>query len=123
MTGGHRPGGPDNAHITPSDITAEDSARVTAEEEAVAFSRQDYDTIQLKRRLNFHKHVHWVKLGFLYCISAAYFVAAVIWMLHLLAPESWHFMPAENYTTLQNLLFGSIIGGLANQFAHRIFRE
>lgn len=110
--------------ITPIDVHPADAkAQSDAEKEEYQISQATYDAVQLARRLDFKRHVHRVSVYFLYGISSAYGIAALTWMWHLLAPEGGHFMPKENYATLQSLLFGTIIGGLASQFANKVFSK
>ena len=105
--------------ITPDMASGGASQHSKSEDESL--SKEAYENTQRFRRLGFKGHVHNVCVGALYGVSIAYGALALVWMWHLVSPTELHFMPSENQATLQSLLFGTIIGGLASQFANKIF--
>ena len=112
----------------PREITAESLPEVEGSDarpgqEESSFSDEQYQSLQKSRRSIFKMHVHWVSILLLYAFTIFYMVAGVTWLWHLIFPESWHYMPQDNYDTLQSVLFGTIIGGLASQFARRVFAD
>ena len=118
------PSNEESRHVvisTPDMAGAGASKKSKTEDDII--SQERYENMQRFRRLAFKGHVHRVSVLFLYFVSTAYGVAAYVWLHHLLLPADWHFMPPDNQTTLQSLLFGTIIGGLASQFANKIFSD
>ena len=112
-----------------SDAPEETSGNATVDVDIISkkedehFPDAKYQGIQKKRRSDFKKHVHWASISAIYIGGIFYIVALFTWLYHLLAPTMIHFMPSENYETLQNLLFGSIVGALVSQIARKMFDD
>ena len=84
----------------------------------------EYDSVQKRRRLDFKGHVHLVSVLALYLVALLYGAALVIWFWHLVvANEELHIMSQTNFSKLQSLLFGSILGGFASHFSRKIFDD
>jgi hypothetical protein len=94
-----------------------------SEKEEAYLSEEQYKNIQTKRRSDFKLHVYLASISGLWLGFAFYAIAAFSWLYHLLAPDRFTFMPVENIDTLQNLLFGTIVGGLIGQLARKIFSD
>ena len=113
---------PNKSHISkePPDVVS-GGADKSPKNENESLSEEVYDRTQRVRRSDFKGHVHKVCVGALYTTSITYGLLALVWIWHLVLPIDCHFMPPENQATLRSLLFGTIIGGLASQFANKIF--
>lgn len=105
------------------DVTTEPVASEESVKEESFLSSDQYQEIQNQRRSHFKKHVLRISVYSLYAFSFFYGVAAFTWLWHLIMPEIIHYMPAQNYNKLENLLFGTIVGGLVSQFASKVFSD
>ena len=91
-------------------------------EEAKAFSKgSSYDDLRKKaeekeidRTEYFRDHFEKVAIITMYAIWIILIATGFIWAFHLLAPNSWHWLSAEQVKALQTVVTGGALAGVAS---------
>lgn len=96
---------------------------VSVREEKEATIKEELLETTLKRQSELQYHVYRLSNLGVYLIFAITVFAIAIWFWHIVGPESYHWLGEENFNKLQNVLFGALVGGAANQYSKKIFGD
>lgn len=92
------------------------SLGLSAAELKKAAAKKEYD-----REQRFKDHFEAIAIWSLYGLALAFFLSAVIWLWHMLAPECLHYLTPEQQSKLQALLTGGILAGaISNHMRKRL---
>lgn len=114
---------PKSNKINPQDISSSDADAGLENFGLKDFHQSQYKDAQWERKSSFNKHVNLVRILALYLGFVLGACIVIVWVGHLLTPESVHFISDNNHATLQNLFVGILAGGVFNQFASKVFKD
>lgn len=117
--------------FSPADESGEGVSAAEREDASLEIKAEEhskYSAISQQRRSDFQGHVHILSTMALYVVFGVYIIAILIWLAHFLLPEyigsvKLHYLPDEDFNKLQSLLFGTLVGGVANQFSKKVFDD
>lgn len=72
-----------------------------------------------KRSEVFRNHFGRVAIWALYLVFFALGLIGVIWLWHLLTPQSWRWLSDEQIHTLQAIITGGLLVGMANRHVRK----
>jgi hypothetical protein len=116
--------------ITPSEIPTPVLEAGWQDDAASSFEEENWDNLdKLSRQkkqneLVFHKAVGWcipIAIGIAFIGLA---VSTIIYLVHVLAPDSWRWLTADEVDRIHNMLFSGAVGaGLAETVRYYARRE
>jgi hypothetical protein len=73
------------------------------------------------RSEKFKEHFERLAIITLWSLAVAMFAIGVVWLYHLVMPDTWHWLTEPELDTLKGLLTGGlIVGVLTNHFRKRL---
>ena len=66
-----------------------------------------------RRNENFRDHFERIAIIALWLTAVLLFVVGFTWLYHLLMPERWHWLSADQVLKLQNIVTGGVLAGVA----------
>lgn len=66
------------------------------------------------------KHLHWVKITFIWLIFGCVIITRVVVILHLIFPESCRWLPKDEIMNLKSMLVSGIGGAILTKFGNKI---
>lgn len=66
-----------------------------------------------RRNEQFRDHFEKIAISGLYLAALVFLTVGLTWFYHLLMPESWHWLNADQVAKLQNLITGGILASIA----------
>jgi uncharacterized membrane protein YcjF (UPF0283 family) len=96
-----------------------------AEREASAIETGNYEQEARKnehyRRERFQNHLGYAAIILFWLAVFALILMATCWIWHIVAPEQWHFLTAQQISSIQNMLFSATIAKFIPQIAKKYF--
>lgn len=77
--------------------------------------KEDAKKDELKRSKVFRDHFENIAICTLYLVSFVLGVIMLVWLIHLLTPQSLHWLSGEQIYTLQTILTGGALVGIASR--------
>jgi hypothetical protein len=111
--------------LSPTEIAALDDASVTDVAKSLLEARQlssgksleelanDSRNNEHARNERFRDHFERIAICGLWVICAMFLIVGLTWFWHLLTPQSWHWLGADEVAKLQNVVTGGIIASIA----------
>jgi hypothetical protein len=105
------------------DGTPESRRRATDEKYAIDERRLAHLAKQSEhaRREQLRNHLNLAALAFIWCAVGVAFAGLVVWTIHVLGPESWHFLTPQQISKVESIATtGSVITLIAKYFKDRL---
>lgn len=110
----------------PSEVKANESVDIdqkAKKEDELLNARTKSKSEDIERQSDLKNHIHKIVKSGISIASIIYLMVICVWLYHLISPEQYHFTSEDNYNTLKNLLFGSMMGGLINHVARKMLSD
>jgi hypothetical protein len=66
-----------------------------------------------RRAEKFKDHFELISIVSLYGVFVLVLIVGFTWLFHLLTPDKWHYLTADQVSKLQNIVTGGILTGIA----------
>jgi hypothetical protein len=109
--------------IPPPHSNSDSRDRALAEESAIAKGRLEREAARSEheRSETLRDQIHYAAVGGFWCAATVCLFGFVVWALHLLGPEAWHFLSPERISKIESIVTtGSVITLIATYFRHRL---
>lgn len=69
---------------------------------------------EYKRNEHFRDHFERIAVCGLWLVAMLVLAAGATWFWHIMTPEGWHWLQADNVSRLQNILTGGVVATVAS---------
>lgn len=98
-------------------VGADDTGALEAQLLSRGFSAEDIEkqaaTAEHRRNERFRDHFENIAILCLWLVALLFLAVGGTWFWHILMPEKWHWLTADQVSKLQNLVTGGILTGIA----------
>lgn len=74
---------------------------------------------EANRTEGFRDHFETLSRVALWLVFGALVAIAIVWLLHLILPERWRWLTKEQVATIQNIVTGGVVAGVATAHLRR----